>query len=542
MLIIKSSTNIFIGFFSGNIFFTYFSPTIYTFTYKNSKDYMKRTLLSLLFLGSLSASAQLAAGSIAPDFTATDINGVQHSLYADYLNQGKTVIIDVSATWCGPCWNYHGTHALADLYESYGPNGSNEVVVLFIEGDPSTSVQSLYGTNTASDQSATRGNWTAHSPYPIIDDGTGAISNAYDIAYFPTVYMICPEGTVKELTQPAVNTLKSQINNNCQTLTGTTDKVRFDAADALLCQSDGVYTAKIKNLGTNRVYSATAVIKENGNVIATKTFTSTAGLAQFGTSSNITFPSTTFNAGTHTLEITDINSLGSVPHAAVEEISITPNNATLVPINLNVEIYTDYYPAEASWEIRNSSTNALVGSGGPYTAGPEQYGGGGPDANEIITSTITLPDANECYKVILKDTAGDGWYFNSATTYDATAFRGIKLYSGENVVYEQNINLTSFSTSTFNAALLTQTTADTDTPVAQKGFAVYPNPTSGILNIQTTEEVSINIIDMTGKVVFSANGIQNGGSIDLGALQKGFYIATLKGVSGNEKSEKIVVN
>ncbi|MFP5437306.1 MAG: redoxin family protein [Bacteroidia bacterium] len=503
---------------------------------------MKRTLLSLLFLGSLSASAQLAAGSTAPDFTATDINGIQHSLYADYLNQGKTVIIDVSATWCGPCWNYHGTHALADLYESYGPNGSDEVVVLFVEGDPGTSVQSLYGTNTASDQSATRGNWTAHSPYPIIDDGTGAIARAYSIAYFPTVYMICPEGTVKELTQPAVATLKSQINSNCQTLTGITDKVRFDAADVLLCQADGVYTAKIKNLGTNRIYSATAVIKENGNIIATKPFTSTSGLTQFGTSSTITFPSTLFGTGEHTLEITAINSLGTVPHPVSESVSITPNNATLVPLSLNVEVYTDFYPAEASWEIRKETGNTLIASGGPYTAGPEQYGGGGPDANEIITSTVTLPDANECYKVIIKDSAGDGWYFSTANSYDATAFRGIKLYNGDDVVYEQNVNLKAFSASTFNAALLTQATAGTDTPALQKGFAVYPNPTSGILNIQSTEEVSINIIDMTGKVVYTANSIHNGGSINLGALQKGFYIATLKGISGNEKSEKIVIN
>lgn len=503
---------------------------------------MKKTLLSLLLLGSLSASAQLANGSVAPDFTATDINGVQHSLYADYLNQGKTVIIDVSATWCGPCWNYHGTHALADLYESYGPGGSNEVVVLFIEGDPSTSVQSLYGTNAASDQSSTRGDWTAHSPYPIIDDGTGAISSAFNIAYFPTVYMICPEGTVKELTQPAVNTLKTQINTNCQTLTGTTDKVRFDASNALFCQADGSYTAKIKNLGTNRIYTATAVIKENGNVVATKNFSSTSGLAQFATSSTITFPSTSFSGGTYTLELSEINSQTSVPHPISEEVAITPNNATLVPLTLNVEIYTDFYPAEASWEIRKESGNTLVASGGPYTAGPEQYGGGGPDANEVITTTITLPDASDCYKVLLKDSAGDGWYFASATTYDPNAFRGIKLLDGENVVYEQDINLTSFSSSTFNAALITQATADTEMPEAKKGFAVYPNPTTGVLNIQSTEEVSINIIDMTGKVVFTANGIHNGGSVNLSALQKGFYIATLKGVSGNEKSEKIVIN
>ena len=46
------------------------------------------SFLCLLILGSYQSQAQLSDGSIAPDFTATDINGNTYHLY-DYLDQEK---------------------------------------------------------------------------------------------------------------------------------------------------------------------------------------------------------------------------------------------------------------------------------------------------------------------------------------------------------------------------------------------------------------------------------------------------------------------
>jgi thiol-disulfide isomerase/thioredoxin len=40
---------------------------------------------------------------LAPDFTITDSHGQLHSLYADYLDQGKTVLLEIFNTTCAPC-------------------------------------------------------------------------------------------------------------------------------------------------------------------------------------------------------------------------------------------------------------------------------------------------------------------------------------------------------------------------------------------------------------------------------------------------------
>ncbi|MDO8367937.1 MAG: T9SS type A sorting domain-containing protein [Saprospiraceae bacterium] len=152
---------------------------------------MKKQLLLLMFvmMGWTSAYAQIPDGSTAPDFTATDLNGGSHHLYS-LLDSGYTVFLDVSATWCGPCWNYHNSGALEQLYDDYGPNGTNEVRVFFAEGDASTNLACLYG--PAGCVGGTQGNWVAGTPYPILHAQGPSIGNSYQISYYPTIFAICP--------------------------------------------------------------------------------------------------------------------------------------------------------------------------------------------------------------------------------------------------------------------------------------------------------------------------------------------------------------
>lgn len=177
---------------------------------------MKRILLvaTVVLIGCTSAFAQLPSGSTAPDFTVTDIDGNTWHLY-DLLDEGKTVYLDFFATWCGPCWNYHNTHAFRDVWEAYGPGGTNEAMVFSIEGDANTNHACLYGPTGC--VGGTQGDWVDGTPYPIVE--SSAVRASYSVSYYPTIYMVCPaDKKVYEVGQQGGDGLWSARESLCPPL------------------------------------------------------------------------------------------------------------------------------------------------------------------------------------------------------------------------------------------------------------------------------------------------------------------------------------
>lgn len=485
---------------------------------------MKKTLLlSMLMLAGFTASAQLPNGTVAPDFTATDINGNTHTL-SEYLAQGKTVILDVSATWCAPCWSFHSSHALSDLHYSYGPAGTEDVVVIFVEGDPNTSVSSLYGVNTNTDTSITRGNWAAGTPYPIID--SGEIADLYQINYFPTLYRICPNGIVTEIEPALAPDLISSVNTGCGQLEAPQNHALVTTEGARVCETTGNLKANFKNYGQNAITSATFVIKENGTAVSTQEFTGNVAAFAKG---EVLFSDVNFNAGSeYTVEATAINSASPLTWwMAAREFNVTATEQ--VSNNIVVNVYTDSYPGEISWRIKDSN-GTVVFTGGPYV-GAAGGAAGGPDANTTKTHNVTLPDGVDCYSLELLDAYGDGWSWGNAV-------HGIEIFTSEGSAFYHPAG--DFGSSLEIESVIKSSGALSNAAYETQKFTIYPNPSNGIFTFNTAETVSITVSDITGKTVYTGAGIENGMSIDLSNLQSGVYLAKVAGAS-SERVEKLII-
>jgi thiol-disulfide isomerase/thioredoxin len=147
---------------------------------------MKQIYLGLAAIAlSLNSFGQLnnySAGDVVPDFTITDLDGTEHSLY-EYTAAGKYVLIDFYTYWCGPCMATAPT--VVEFYHAYGCN-EGDVIVLGIEGDGSNAQAHEFEVSAGVDDD---------NPYPCAsgtEGGGGSVHTVYGVAAFPTIVAVSP--------------------------------------------------------------------------------------------------------------------------------------------------------------------------------------------------------------------------------------------------------------------------------------------------------------------------------------------------------------
>lgn len=493
------------------------------------KKILQLTAAVALSFTAIDAKAQLPDGSIAPDWTLTDILGVSHNLYTD-LNAGRTVFIDVSATWCGPCWSYHNTGALEALWVAHGPTGAtgvsggttNDVVVYFIEGDGATNSADLNGTGTN-----TQGDWVTGTNHPIIDPASGTINafnTSYNIGYFPTIYMICPNRVIKEVGQLSATALYAAKGTCPAPAAAPLDATLLASLSTPTVCDMATLTTRLQNNSTTTLTSCTIIAKQGATTVAT--FPWTGSLA--------TYAYTDVNLGT-----TAISANTTFTYSITTVDAISTNNTTTGVVNysalqanssaITVKITTDRYGAETRWTLKNGS-GTTVGSGGPFT-------------NMATNGAYPQTDVNlmlplGCYTFELTDSYGDGFtgtYGNGSATVVAASVNVIAV--------------TSFTTDVYSNAYKIVTTGIEENQMVTD-VNVFPNPMTNNatvnFNMVTENNVSIVLVNALGQSVMNENlGNMTAGeqaySLDASKLENGFYFLNIT-VGNNTITKKVSIN
>jgi len=211
----------------------------------------------ILLITSFGAFAQMV-----PDFTLNDINGESHNLYS-YLNDDKVVIVDAFATWCSSCWTLLEEERLIQLYNTYGPNGTDQLMIFFVETDTLTSDSDLVENPF--------GDWTKNVPYPVFNPDNIDDTFIENFATFgvPTTNVICPR-TFQNIADIFENDLQEiiEIIQECNTISNVKDLqvLRPSQEENSICISANI-NFTVLNSGTKDINSFSVSAFDSDNFL-----------------------------------------------------------------------------------------------------------------------------------------------------------------------------------------------------------------------------------------------------------------------------------
>lgn len=224
---------------------------------------MKNLLIVFALFIQAQAFGQLANGTIAPDFTLTDYYGTEHHLYS-YLDSGKTVYVEIFAAHCPSCWNYHQTNRMKNMYNQYGPNGTDELMVLALEYDRYNDSTAFTGNHQPW---VTQGDWLTGTPYPIfnVEGPDRSVFTDYNVNYYPVIYKICPNRVLEQVFTSTSEASLYQKVQNCQSLS-----IEEEEIDAKVLYNN---QEKKLNIESQHLVHSIKVFNLHGQVVVNKSHT-----------------------------------------------------------------------------------------------------------------------------------------------------------------------------------------------------------------------------------------------------------------------------
>jgi hypothetical protein len=447
------------------------------------------------------------------------------------------VILDFSATWCGPCWNYALGGTLEDMYSTFGPEGTGDLYVFYLESDDSTTDADLNGTGTA-----TTGDWVSITNFPIIDNASN-IFDSYSNTYYPTIYTVCPDGTPNattgemeySLVESGQATFEGHVAAafmDCSnSITGAAPLMAYNGETSSCGGAEWMASTSVSNLGSDDVTAMIFAVELNG-------------VAQ----SDVTWAGVLSNGGNETVDLGTYSEIGTFDYSLMSvngadwnaEGSAAIVGSTEATSYVQVRITTDNWPEETGWMITDANGTYVDGVATGDLAGQ----------NDTEFSWDVALDLNECYVFTMTDSYGDGLYASQWGDYvDGVA--SIVSMDGMDVV---GIVLDYNGASGLEFAELvagmevTSATGITENDLTSS-VNVFPNPFSDntTLSFSAAEagQATVVVYNLIGEKVIEMNlgniaaGTQSL-QLNFSSLEAGIYLVNL--TAGNETSTLRVTN
>ena len=272
------------------------------------------------------------------------------------------------------------------------------------------------------------------------------------------------------------------------------------------CSGEAAPKVLLTNNGSNAITAAELDVIVNGESLKTVEWSGNLPTLQSVTIDlgAVSFPVEAVN----TLEVRIKSLNGGIDEApsndmASFEFKGSPETVGKV---LKLSIRTDANPEETTWKIINLTTGEAVLQGGPYN-----------EANHMYTETLDIT-GDGCYDFTIYDAGGNGL---DGGVYGLKA-GSTTLFSGS-VFGDSESNEFSYEVS-----------ADVEESLGHSA-SIYPNPTSGLVNIMSEGEQTVIIYNMMGQVVFE--GVCDGAlQIDMKPFGTGIYA-----VKVSNETQRVVV-
>lgn len=184
---------------------------------------------------------------------------------------------------------------------------------------------------------------------------------------------------------------------------------------------------------------------------------------------------------------------------------------------LKLELMQDKYGNQITWEF-TASDGTVLGSGGPYNVLV------GSSATQVQIARISVP-ANECVRFTIHDSGEDGICCNYGQGYYVVK-------DSHNNVLFGNHDDGEFGKEASHMISVKSVQVQVEDN-AEQTLKIYPNPTSGVINIQGEDMSSLEVYNTVGQRIMVQSVNSNATQINTESLSNGIYFLRIVANDGN---------